>query len=110
MQRGDARHGGAWRAWRAGLSQYDILSFHDTGWTCAQLVCVFHGHACALAGSVSGILAAVLAAVAFTAMKFVPKTEPTVVLAMWYHTSAVAMSAVPLAVRPVPAMLIGACV
>lgn len=58
----------------------------------------------------SGILAAVLAAVAFTAMKFVPKTEPTVVLAMSYHTSAVAMSAVPLAVRPVPALQGHACV
>jgi drug/metabolite transporter (DMT)-like permease len=55
-----------------------------------------------LAGSVSGILAALTAAVAFTAIKFIPKTEPTIVLAMWFHTSALAMSIVPLAVRPRP--------
>jgi hypothetical protein len=109
MLDGNARRGGAWRAWRAGLSQHGYLSLHDAGRTCAQLVHVFNRHACALAGSVSGILAAVLAAVAFTAMKFVSKTEPTVVLAMWYHTSAVAMSAVPLAVRPIPALQGHAC-
>lgn len=51
------------------------------------------------AGSVSGMLAALTAAVAFTAIKFVPRGEPTVVLAMWFHCSALAMSIVPLAVR-----------
>ena len=51
------------------------------------------------AGSVSGMLAALTAAVAFTAIKFVPRGEPTVVLAMWFHCSALAMSIIPLAVR-----------
>ena len=52
-----------------------------------------------LAGSMSGILAALTAAIAFTAIKFVPKSEPTVVLAMWFHCSALATAVVPLAVR-----------
>ena len=47
----------------------------------------------------SGILAALTAAIAFTAIKFVPKSEPTVVLAMWFHCSALATAVVPLAVR-----------
>ena len=51
------------------------------------------------AGSMSGILAALTAAIAFTAIKFVPKSEPTVVLAMWFHCSALATAVVPLAVR-----------
>ncbi|KAK9826826.1 hypothetical protein WJX81_004641 [Elliptochloris bilobata] len=51
-----------------------------------------------LLGSVSGILAALTAAIAFTAIKFVPKSEPTVVLAMWFHCSALVTAIVPLAV------------
>ena len=51
------------------------------------------------AGSMSGILAALTAAIAFTAIKFVPKSEPTVVLALWFHCSALATAIVPLTVR-----------
>jgi drug/metabolite transporter (DMT)-like permease len=68
-----------------------------------------HLRGCTLTGSVSGILAALTAAVAFTAIKFIPKTEPTIVLAMWFHTSALAMSVVPLAVRLRPC-LVEACI
>lgn len=53
----------------------------------------------------SGILAALTGAIAFTAIKFVPKSEPTVVLTMWFHSSALATALVPLAVRSPKAFL-----
>ena len=57
----------------------------------------------------SGILAALTGAIAFTAIKFVPKSEPTVVLTMWFHCSALATALVPLAVRPPKAFLCSGC-
>lgn len=55
--------------------------------------------ACVAPGSGAGILAALTAAIAFTAIKFVPRSEPTVVLALWFHCSAVAIAVGPLLVR-----------
>ena len=63
----------------------------------------------ALAGSMAGILAALTAAVSYMAIKFVPKSEPTVVLTIWFHSSALATAAVPLAVRSLETFLCSGC-
>lgn len=51
------------------------------------------------AGFVMGVLAAVFAAVAFFVISCIPKSEPALVLSLWFHAASIAMSVVPLMVR-----------
>ena len=43
--------------------------------------------------------AAVTAALAFFAIGFIPKSEPSLVVAIWFHAASLASSVLPLAVR-----------
>ena len=52
----------------------------------------------ALAGIVTGLLAAVTAAAAYFIVTCIPDTEPALVLALWLHGAAITMSIVPLLV------------
>lgn len=49
-----------------------------------------------------GVLAAITAAVAFFIITCIPKTEPALVLSLWFHFAAVVTSIVPLIVRTPP--------
>ena len=51
------------------------------------------------AGFVMGVLAATTAAVAFLIITCIPKTEPALVVSLWFHLAAVVTSIVPLVVR-----------
>jgi fatty acid desaturase len=51
------------------------------------------------AGTLVAVLAAATAALAFFAIGCIPKSEPSVVVALWFHTASFCTSVVPLAVR-----------
>lgn len=78
----------------------------------AQPPFLFGGHEWSptrLAGFVMGVLAAVTAAVAFFAITCIPKSEPALVVSLWFHTAAIATAIVPLIVGyPDKVMLPGA--
>ncbi len=46
-----------------------------------------------------GVLAAVTAAVAFFVITCIPKSEPALVLSLWFHAAAVTTAIMPLIVR-----------
>ena len=54
------------------------------------------------AGTIMAFFAAVTAALAFFAIGFIPKTEPSLVVAIWFHAASLASSVLPLAVSLFP--------
>lgn len=59
---------------------------------CAELTYAFH------AGVTDCLLAALMAAVAFVAIRFIPKSESSLSIALSFHTMGVITSVLPLAV------------
>ncbi len=62
---------------------------------------LFGGHASwghtRIVGTVAGLMSALLGAAAFISIRYIGRSEPALVVAMWFHTATLMMSSVPLA-------------